>query len=151
MGTTKTKTKTYKRKSKSGKSKSKVDKSSKRKLTLAEKADKFDCYQKSVQSPDHEVEFFEQAYRDAFKKKPYSLREDFCGTFAVCCEWVKSNRNRKAIGVDLCADTLQWGRVHNLFELNESQAKRIELLEQDVRTSGEKVDVPDAEHGHNNR
>ena len=55
---------------------------------MAEGADKFDLYQKSVQHPDHEVEFFEQAYREAFDRKPWSLREDFCGTFAVCCQWV---------------------------------------------------------------
>ena len=37
---------------------------SKKKKTLAEKADKFICYQKSVQTPDHEIEFFEQAYKE---------------------------------------------------------------------------------------
>ena len=34
------------------------------KKTFAEKADKFRCYQKAVQSPDHEVKFFEQAFRE---------------------------------------------------------------------------------------
>ena len=104
-----------------------------KKKTLAEKADKFLCYQKSVQSPEHEVEFFEQAYRDAFGRKPTTLREDFCGTFSVCCEWVKSNKNRTAIGVDLCSDTLQWGRDNNLSGLTAGQQDRIRLLEQDVR------------------
>ena len=90
--------KAEKKKSKSGK------------LTLAEKADKFTCYQKSVQTPEHEVEFFEQAYRDANgRKKPMSLREDFCGTFAVCCEWVASHRQRTALGVDLCERNVAMG------------------------------------------
>ncbi len=93
------------------------------KKTMAEMADKFACYQKSVQTPDHEVEFFEQAYRDAFKKKPYVLREDFCGTFAVCCEWVASHPKRTAIGVDFCGETLQWGRDHNLAKLSEHAAE----------------------------
>ncbi len=106
-----------------------------RKPSLAERADKFECYQKSVQSPDHEIEFFELAYRDVFDRKPRSLREDFCGTFAICCSWVKSNSKRKATGVDLCPETLQWGRDHNLSRLKDSQADRIQLLEQDVRTS----------------
>ena len=103
------------------------------KKTLAEKADKFLCYQKSVQSPEHEIEFFEQAYRDAFRKKPVTLREDFCGTFSICCEWVKSNKNRTAIGIDLCSETLQWGRDNNLSKLTDAQQKRVRLLEQDVR------------------
>ncbi len=105
----------------------------KKQKSLALKADRFDCYQQSVQSPEHEIEFFEQAYRDVNRRKPYTLREDFCGTFAVCCEWVRSNSRRTAMGVDLCGDTLQWGRDHNLAELNASQATRVRLLEQDVR------------------
>ncbi len=110
-------------------------------LTMAEQADKFDCYQKSVQSPEHEIEFFEQAFKDAYKRKPYTLREDFCGTFSVCCEWAKSNRRRTAIGVDLCPETLQWGRDHNLAQLTESQQNRVQLFEQDVRKKNEPVDV----------
>lgn len=108
-------------------------KSKSRKKTLAERADKFDCYQKSVQSPEHEIDFFEQVYRDEFGRKPRSLREDFCGTFAVCCEWVKSGSRRTALGVDLCGETLQWGRDHNLAKLKDAQAERVRLLEQDVR------------------
>ena len=106
---------------------------SKAKQSLAEKADKFDCYQRSVQAPEHEVEFFEQAFREAYRRKPLSLREDFCGTFAVCCEWVKSNAKRTAIGVDLCGTTLQWGRDHNLVKLKPAQQQRVKLIEQDVR------------------
>ena len=100
---------------------------------MAEKADKFDLYQKSVQTPDHEVEFFEQAFRDAYRKKPLTLREDFCGTFAVCCDWVASDPKRTALGIDLCGQTLQWGRENNLAKLTESQQKRVRLIEQDVR------------------
>lgn len=112
------------------------------KRTLAKKADRFDCYQRSVQNPDHEIDFFDQAYRDAFDKKPLSLREDFCGTFAVCCEWVKTNKKRTAVGVDLCSETLQWGEEHNLKPLTKSQKERIQLLQQDVRTPSEtKFDI----------
>lgn len=103
------------------------------KRTMAEKADKFACYQKSVQTPEHEVEFFEQAYREAYRKKPYKLREDFCGTFAVCCNWAASHPRRTSVGVDICGETLQWGRDHNLAKLTEAQQQRVRLLEQDVR------------------
>jgi hypothetical protein len=108
-------------------------KSKRGKPTMADRADKFHCYQQSVQTPEHEVEFFEQAYRDVFRRKPYTLREDFCGTFAVCCHWVASHKKRTAIGVDLCSETLQWGRDHNLAKLTEEQQSRVRLLEQDVR------------------
>ncbi|MEM9354007.1 MAG: class I SAM-dependent methyltransferase [Planctomycetota bacterium] len=112
------------------------------KPTQADLADKFVCYQESVQSPEHEIEFFEQAFRDAYGRRPYSLREDFCGTFAVCCEWVKSRKKRTAVGVDLCPETLQWGREQNLSRLSDHQRGRVTLLEDDVRSSnGSRFDV----------
>lgn len=104
-----------------------------KKRTLADRADKFDCYQQSVQEPDHEVEFFEQAYREAYKSKPYTLREDFCGTFAICCRWAASHTRRTAVAVDLCAETLQWGKDHNLSQLSDKQKARVRVIKQDVR------------------
>ena len=121
---------------------SKKRKANPSKPTLAELADKFVCYQESVQAPEHEVEFFEQAFRDAYGRRPFTLREDFCGTFAVCCEWAKSKKNRLAVGVDLCGDTLQWGRDNNLSKLSKHERARVTLLQDDVRTKAESpVDV----------
>ena len=109
---------------------------------MAATADKFSLYQQSVQNADHEVEFFEQAFREEYKRKPLSLREDFCGTYAVCCEWVKSHRKRTAVGVDLCPETLAWGTENNLSGLKNSQKNRVTILEQDVRKKNKpKVDV----------
>lgn len=114
----------------------------KRKRKMAETADRFDLYQQSVQHPDHEVEFFEQAFREEYGRKPLTLREDFCGTFAVCCEWVKSHKKRTAVGVDLCPETLEWGKRRNLARLKKSQQSRITILEQDVRQRDKpRVDV----------
>ena len=101
---------------------------------LAELADKFVCYQRSVQEPDHEVHVFDQVYREAFKAKPLTLREDFCGTFAVSCEWAKSDKNRQAVGFDICPETLAWGVEHNLGKLKAKVAKRVEVHEQDARS-----------------
>ena len=54
-------------------------------------------------------------------------------TFAICCEWVASNPRRTALGVDLCGETLQWGRENNLGRLTDAQQRRVRLQEQDVR------------------
>ena len=105
----------------------------KSKPSLAAQADKYTCYQQSVQEPSHEVEFFDLAFNDAFGRKAVRLREDFCGTFAVCCEWVKSSENRSALGIDLDPEPLAWGKAHNLTPLSPAQQKRIRLREQDVR------------------
>lgn len=102
--------------------------------TMADKADKFYCYQESVQEPEHEVEIFDLIYREAYGKKPLTLREDFCGTFAVCCEWVKSDKDRRAVGIDLCPETLGWGIENNLNKLDPSAKEKVKVLEKDVRS-----------------
>ncbi len=107
-----------------------------KKRTLAQKADRYDCYQQSVQEPSHEVAFFEQAFEDAYGRVPVSIREDFCGTFAVSCAWVKSGDDRTAVAVDLDAEPLDWGAEHNLTALNEAQRGRVKLKQQDVRKRG---------------
>ncbi|MFV1959945.1 MAG: class I SAM-dependent methyltransferase, partial [Planctomycetota bacterium] len=112
-----------------------------RRPSKAKRADKYDLYQKSVQEPSCDVDFFVRAYKDRNRRRPKLLREDFCGTFAVCCEWVKT-RGRRAIGVDLDPEPLAWGREHNLEALKPTQQARVTLLQQDVRVvGGEKADV----------
>ena len=112
-----------------GKSKSKRGKP-----TMADRADKFHCYQKSVQTPEHEVEFFEQAYRDVFRRKPYSLREDFCGTFAVCCEWVASHNKRTAHRRRPVRRNLAVGPRSQSCQADRGAAEHAcDLIEQDVR------------------
>ena len=112
------------------------------KQTLADKADKYYCYQQSVQEPEHEIDIFDQAFREAYNRKALKLREDFCGTFAVCCYWVESDSKRSAWGVDLCEETLQWGKNNNLNKLKEKDSRRVTVMEQDVRErSTPQVDV----------
>ncbi|MHC5010481.1 MAG: SAM-dependent methyltransferase [Planctomycetota bacterium] len=117
------------------------DKKGRKGKSRARKADRYDLYQKSVQEPSCEVDFFDRAYRRANRRLPKVLREDFCGTFAVCCEWVKK-RGRTAIGVDLDPEPLAWGREHNLSRLPAEAQKRVRLLQKDVRSVGRtKADV----------
>ena len=114
---------------------------------MAAKADKYECYLASVQSTDHEVEFFDQAFREEFGRQPVTLREDFCGTFGICCEWVKLGPKRTAIGVDLDPEPLIWGKEHNLASLTDSQQSRIRILQQDVRQRNRpRVDVLSAQN-----
>ena len=100
---------------------------------LADKADKYALYQESVQSPEVDVHFFERVFRREYNRIPLLLREDFCGTAAVCGKWVASKRERTAIGVDLDPEPLAWGKAHNLAPLSDEARSRVTLLEADVR------------------
>ncbi len=122
--------------------KAKAKKSSKPGVTLASQADRHVLYQHAVQAPDFEVEFFVDRYKELRGKKPLVLREDFCGTALLCVEWCKSNSKRRALGVDLCKDTLDWGRQHNLKPAGREVSERITLQHANVLDISEpKADI----------
>ena len=107
-----------------------------KKLNMAAKADKYDLYQQSVQSPEFEAEFFANAFKRNYKRDAMILREDFCGTHAVCCEWLKKgSEERQAWGVDLDPEPLAWGASNNQAALNDEQKARLHLVEDNVLTA----------------
>jgi SAM-dependent methyltransferase len=94
--------------------------------------DKYDLYKKAVQSPDSDVEFYTKVYKELRKKKPKYFREDFCGTFALSCEWVKLNKENIAYGLDIDPEPMEYGRAHYWSKLTEDQKKRVKILERNV-------------------
>ena len=110
--------------------------------TIAAQRDKFALYEESVQASDAEVDFLHQCFGQFFKRKPIVLREDFCGSGWLCAEWVKSNRTRRAIGVDLHQGVLEWGVTQHMEKLTKSQQKRVALIHDNVLSvETEKADI----------
>ncbi|CAN5341233.1 hypothetical protein BH24PSE2_BH24PSE2_12480 [soil metagenome] len=104
----------------------------KRRPTMAERADRHDLYERSVQSVEDEVGFLEETYASIRGRKPRVLREDFCGTAGLACQWVRTNRLHRAIGVDIDGEVLEWGRERHVMQLSEKQRERVRLLCGDV-------------------
>lgn len=100
--------------------------------SLAALADRHQLYELSVQCAEAEVDFVDATFRRLRGRAGQLLREDFCGTANVCCEWVGRGHQRRAIGIDLDPDVLDWGRQHNLSRLSDAQRTRITLLQQNV-------------------
>ncbi len=108
----------------------------------AEQADRHALYQKSVQAPEVEVGFMADTYQALRGKPPVLLREDFCGTALLATEWCREDPARQALGVDICAETLAWGRQHNVEAAGEAVAARVQLVQADVReVQAPKADV----------
>jgi SAM-dependent methyltransferase len=105
----------------------------KQKLSQAEQADIHDLYERAVQTVDLEVEFLQGTFRALRGRAAESLREDFCGTASLACEWVRSVSSRYAIGVDNDPDVLDWGRRNRVARLPETARSRVRLLNDDVR------------------
>ncbi|NGP53649.1 class I SAM-dependent methyltransferase [Thioalkalivibrio sp. XN8] len=102
---------------------------------MADVADRHVLYEGSVQSVEHEVEFLATSFKELTGRKALSLREDFCGTAAAACTWVRSDRRRLAVAVDIDPEVLDWGRTHHVAELKPKQRARVALIEGDVRST----------------
>lgn len=94
--------------------------------------DKYDLYKKAVQSPADDAKFLLEVFRELRGKSPRILREDFCGTAALCGEWVKLRPNHVAYGLDLDPEPIEYGRQHDHVRLSPTQKKRLHLLEKNV-------------------
>jgi len=108
---------------------------------LSEKQ-RYQYYEASVQDPEAQLDLFEEVYRDEYGVMPNSLREDFCGTFSLCANWVKRGTKRTALGIDFDSSPLEFGRKHNLSKLSPRQKKALKLKLADVRdVKSPKVDL----------
>ena len=71
-------------------------------------------------------------FKDLRGRMPLTLREDFCGTALFACGWVKSHKDRHALGVDLDPEVLAWSRERNITKLSADAVKRLKLVQADV-------------------
>ena len=109
--------------------------------TLAERADRHQLYEYSVQYAESEIDFVDDTYRLLKGRRAGLLREDFCGTANVCCEWVRRRKTNRAIGVDIDGEVLDWGRDNKLKALTGPQRKRVDLRQENVLKV--KTEAPD--------
>lgn len=105
--------------------------------------DRHVLYEASVQGVDIDIELFERTYKKANnKKRPRTLREDFCGTALLAAAWVAHHPDNEAWGVDLDGPTLDWGRKYRLSTLDEEQLSRVHLVQENVLDAATpKVDI----------
>ena len=99
---------------------------------MATQADRHRLYELSVQNSESEIDFVDDSYKALRGRRAKTLREDFCGTGNVCCEWVGRRKSNIAIGVDIDPEVLEWGRNNNLSKIPKAARSRVKLLQQDV-------------------
>ncbi len=111
----------------------------KSKLSLDQK---YDYYERSVQNAECEVAFMHDEYKRARGHAPFSMREDFCGTGAISCEWVRQDKRCEAWGIDLDPEPIAMGKKRHHSKLKPAEQKRMTyLLENVLKVSAPKVDV----------
>lgn len=105
-----------------------------------------ELYERSVQDPPQTVRLVTEMYENIFQSTPLRLREDFCGSFAVGREWVRSLEERTALGIDISAKTLAQAKRRIRRDLDPGQHRRIQLKRSDVRVRTPKSDIILAEN-----
>jgi SAM-dependent methyltransferase len=93
---------------------------------------KYALYEASVQSPDVHAAWLDETYKAITKGTARNIREDFCGTFKMSCEWVKRHPKNTALGLDLDPEPLNYGRETHLAALTADQKSRVKLLQKNV-------------------
>ncbi|MCA8962398.1 MAG: class I SAM-dependent methyltransferase, partial [Planctomycetes bacterium] len=116
--------------------KAKDKKKKKNKPMIADSADRYVYYQKAVQVPEEDVAFMQRVFKDEFGSRPKTLREDFCGTALCACSWVEAGKDNRVWGVDLDPEPIEWGKKHNLSQLNDEQRSRVTLIEGNAMDGG---------------
>ncbi|MBL9141531.1 MAG: class I SAM-dependent methyltransferase [Phycisphaerae bacterium] len=107
-------------------------KSYKKGWRTAATSDRHELYELSVQEPTAECNFVDRVYKERRGKLPTTLREDFCGTGFASTTFVKRRAGTKAYGVDLCQETMDWGKKKHFPALTAEQRKRVQLIRGDV-------------------
>lgn len=115
----------------------KASKTKRTKKRLADKPkglEKLYLYQAAVQCPEADLDFIEKTYKKRNGRPLRHIREDFCGSAQLACQWAGRGEGRTVLGLDLDRDTLAWAREKNVAALDESVKGNIRLEEKDVRT-----------------
>lgn len=108
---------------------------------MSQTADKYALYGKAVQTPNDDARFLARYFKRVTGHPLRQLREDFCGTANILCEYVKLHGENRGIGIDLDSEPLEWCKERNLPRLSPSQRNRVTLLQNDVL----KVKTPGAQ------
>jgi SAM-dependent methyltransferase len=91
--------------------------------------DKYYYYTHSVQNAEVDADFLKKIWKKHGPARPSGvLCEDFCGTAALCYEWVKLSPNHTAVGIDLEDEALRWGSKHHA----PNGAPKVRLLKANV-------------------
>lgn len=101
-------------------------------VSQAARADRHRLYERAVQCPEAELDLMERVFQDVRRRRPRSIREDFCGTALVCAHWVRRRRSHRATGVDRDPEVLAYAARHHLRGLTPGARARVSLLHADV-------------------
>lgn len=97
--------------------------------------DKYEYYEKSVQNPSNEIEFFNSKFKEIRGSLPLTLREDFCGTGAITTNWAAQSSKHFSWGIDLDPEPVAYGKKNHLTKLDKKSQERVTYVLDNVLTA----------------
>lgn len=89
---------------------------------------KYQLYEKSVQNHLADIDFIKSEFKKLRKRKAKSLREDFGGTGAMACDWVKGSKENTAFAIDLDPEPVAYGQKHHYSNLSDEEKDRMKYI-----------------------
>ena len=93
---------------------------------------KYQLYEKSVQDHQNDIDFINCEYKKIRGQRPYSLREDFCGTAALACGWALQSKKHTAWGIDLDPEPMDYGKRKHYARMGVQNQGRMSYLQGNV-------------------
>jgi hypothetical protein len=109
------------------------------KLSLDEK---YKLYESAVQCFESDIDFLKENYKKIYNRDARTLREDFGGTAALACNWVKEGPEYFSWGIDIDPEPMKYGLENHYSKLTKTEKERMQYVEGDVLGSYEfKADI----------
>lgn len=89
---------------------------------------KYELYENSVQCHDADIDFLNEEFERHRKRKPLTLREDFGGTAAMACDWVKQSTDHISKAIDLDPEPVDYGKKTHYIKLSDEEKNRMEYI-----------------------
>jgi SAM-dependent methyltransferase len=93
---------------------------------------KYRLYEEFVQSPQWQTTYMPRFHKKLTGQTAHSMREDFCGTGVISCDWVKKSPRNRAVGLDLDPEPLGRAKTVHRAALPAHLQKQVSFLRQDV-------------------
>lgn len=91
----------------------------------------YDLYTRAFQNPPRDLSILNNAFTKQLKLSAVKLREDFCGSFANCREWLRIHPHNVAIGIDIDPALARFAEATRL-SMPEDEGSRFSYVPGDV-------------------
>lgn len=89
---------------------------------------KYQLYEQAVQCHENDIEFIAREFKVHRERTPHVLREDFGGTGAMACDWVRQGPDFHAYAVDLDTEPQAYGKENHYEKLTKTEKERMHYI-----------------------